>query len=282
VLNLDSKLGLEMKHEVFPSENGAVIDVIDGWKIKQYYAPKAGRWYVTISQNSALAAMLQRHRLLRSHFVYMRGENEWIIPFDHEIHHKNFDRLNDAFSNLQLLTSAEHRQLHAEHDRLFGRPSSFEGRKHTPETIEKMKVIAQARGNNSIWDCPKTYHFESTKALMTEQAAGENNAMFRVDLDPKVINEFYANCKSLKETADRFGCSVSAIRYRLDRSIYERKTNPLSGRERTYRFDDVEMFEFYQQNGAEAAAEKYGCTAGNIYYRIRAFKKEKLSENSAA
>lgn len=253
--------------------NGDIIATLDGWNVKQYLNEKVDRWYVTISQNSPFAQKIGRHRLLRSHFNYMVENAVFEIPIGFVVHHRDHDRYNDDVSNLVLMTESEHNLLHREFASIYG-GSSFRGRRHKPDTIEKMKEIAKARGNNDIWDCPKTHHFEDTKALMSEKALGSNNAMFRADISKEAVTDFYLKCKSLKETAGHFGCSVSAIRYRLDRSIYEKKKNPLAGRERTYRFDNAEMSKFYEEFGAVEAAKKYGCTAATIYYRLKEYRRE--------
>lgn len=254
-------------------ESGKVIDVLDGWKVKQYHNKKVDRWYVTISQNSPLAALLGRHRLLRSHYAWMKANGTWEVPPGYVIHHKDHDRHNDAASNLEMMLATDHDRLHREFAAIYG-GTSFKGRRHRPETIQRMREVAQARGNNGIWDSPKTHHFENTKQLMSKIATGANNPTFRADLIPEQITNYYLKTRSLKQTAEHFGCSVSAVRYRLDRSIYERRANPCSGRERKYQFDDGEMALFYEKNGARLAAEKYGWSEATIYYRYKRYKKD--------
>lgn len=261
-------------------ENGKVIDCQCGWPVKQYLNRKVDRWYVTFSQNSQLARRLGRHRLLRSHYVYMKSTDTWEIPLGFVVHHKDHDRHNDHPGNLELMSETEHNRLHREFAALHG-GSSFRGRRHKPETIEKMREVARARGNNDIWNCPKTHHFDETKTLMSERASGEGNPSYRADLSKEVVTEFYLRCRSLKETAENFGCSVNAVRYRLDPSLYQKKRNPLTGRERKYRFDDAEMVSFYEQHGARKAAEKYGCTEATIYYRVKAFRNENRVDHAA-
>lgn len=257
-----------------PDQDRAVIDEVDGWKVKQYFNKKASRWYVTISANSLLARQWKRTRVLRSHYVYMRGNDVWEIGVGYVVHHIDFDSRNDIFANLARLTTADHDQLHKNYAALYGYPSTFKGRRHRPETIAKMREIAKGRGNNDIWDSPKTHHFENTKTLMSERALGEKNPVFRDDLDPVKINAFYQACRSLSETAAHFGCSTSAVRYRLDPTLYKRRRNPLTGRERTYRFDDAEMVAIYKSEGARAAAQKYGCSQATILYRVKTYNKE--------
>lgn len=266
------------KINTVPLEDRAVLHVLDGWKVRQYFNKRARRWYVTISSNSPLAKMLRRNRLLRSHFIYMIGSGIWEIGNGYVVHHRDFNSRNDMFDNLERLTTADHDAYHKRQSELFGQRASFEGRKHTTETITKMSKIAQLRGNNDIWDSPKSHHHETTKKIMSEKAAGAANAMFRGDLDVKAINDFYEDCRSLKETAAHFGCSISAIRYRLNPDIYNIAKRTVSGRERTYRFSDSEMVAFYEIHGGIAAAEKYGCSAATIYYRTKAFHKENCRE----
>lgn len=260
------------------TENGKIIDTIEGgWPVKQYFNDKVGRWYVRFSQNSPLARQLGRWRLLRSHYVWMKANDTWEVPLGFVIHHDDHDRENDAPDNLILMGETEHNRLHREMAKELG-GQSFRGRKHKPETIERMRKIAQARGNNDIWLLPKTHHFEETKKLMSEKASGESNPAFRDDLDPAAINEFYSRTRSLKQTAEHFACSVTAVRSRLSEELYQRKASPLVGRERTYQFDDAEMAALYEAEGARVCAEKYGCSQANILYRYKQFKKEHANE----
>lgn len=260
-------------------EQGKVIATLDGWKVKQYLNKKVDRWYVTISQNSPLARKLGRHRMLRSHFVWMREHGVWEIPAGYVVHHKDHDRHNDTPDNLELMLGVDHDRLHRELAALYG-AKGFR-RQHSEESKAKMRLIAQARGNNDIWDCPKTHHTDETRALMSVKASGENNAVFRADLDPKAITEFYLKTRSLAQTAKHFSCSASAIRSRLDPDLYRKKSNPLTGRERVYQFDDAEMVRFYEQNGARAAAKHFGCSEALIYYRVKAYRHENRVDHAA-
>lgn len=261
-------------------DNGLIIATLDGWKVKQYFNEKVNRWYVTFSRNSPLSFKIGRYRLLRSHFNWMHHNDQWEIPLGYVIHHVDYDRLNDTPDNLLLMTSFDHDHLHRDDAALHG-ATGFRGRKHSDETRTRMSEIAKKRGNNAIWDSPKTHHNKRTKDLMSAKASGSNNAMFRAELDPVAILNFYRKCLSLKHTAKHFGCSVSAVRYRLDPALFASKGNPFPGRERKYQFDDAEMVAFYETHGAVKAAEKYGCTVATIYYRKRAFGNEN-SVNQAA
>lgn len=260
------------------NDNGTIIDTLEGgWPVKQYFNAKAKRWYVRFSQNSPLARQLGRWRLLRSHYVWMKANDTWEIPLGYVVHHDDHDRENDTPKNLILMTESEHNRLHRELAKEIG-GQTFRGRKHKPETIERMRKIAQARGNNDIWLLPKTHHTEETKQLLSDRAAGESNPAYRADLDPVAINAFFDRTRSLKQTAEHFNCSVTAVRSRLSEELYQRKASPLVGRERTYQFDDAEMAALYEEKGARFCAEKYGCSQATILYRYKQFKKERADE----
>ena len=63
-----------------------------------FYKNNHGRWVGSIGM----------HRFV---WAYFNGE----IPGGYEIHHRDFNKENNDISNLELLTEAEHRKIHAEH-----------------------------------------------------------------------------------------------------------------------------------------------------------------------
>lgn len=199
------------------NDSGAIIEVYGGYNVRQHFNKKVGRYYVWLPKYSGLRELFGgRDRLLRSHYVWCRTRGEYVIPFGHVIHHKDHDRLNDSFANLQLMTESEHDAYHATEEGRKGFRRGWEtGMTHSTETIEKFREIAAARGNNNIWGGAKKNHFDSTIELMSKKASGKGNPMYRHDLDDEAIVRCYQATGSLEQVARIFGCSVQAVRNRV-------------------------------------------------------------------
>lgn len=198
------------------NENNAVIEVYGGYPVKQHFNEKTGRWYVWLPKHCGLRELWNRNRIQRSHYVFMRcfGINK--VPKSRVIHHKDHNRENDNYDNLELLTVGAHNAYHEEDARLNPRQGPFMGRKHSEETLLRMSDGAKVRGNNDIWGGAKKEHFYSTKLLMGESAAGERNTMYRHDLDDEAIRRCFQSTSSLSITARIFGCSVQCVRNRVE------------------------------------------------------------------
>ena len=60
------------------------------------------------------------------------------VPAGHDLHHRDFDKLNNDISNLQLVTKLEHKRIHGgceQRDGEWWKPCSVCG-EHKPITIE--------------------------------------------------------------------------------------------------------------------------------------------------
>lgn len=97
------------------------------------------------------------------------------IPKGYEVHHKDFDKSNNDISNLQLLTRAEHRKLHAdlltddernwrrENMNENARPKAIEWHKSTAGSDWHSEHIKQQRQNGAFkqnlvcTNCGKTF-----------------------------------------------------------------------------------------------------------------------------
>lgn len=247
---------------------GAVLESVEGWPVKQYFNKTRGRWYVRWSINAPLIDQYGRQRMLRSHYVVLRREGICEVPFGYVVHHKDNNKLNDAPDNLDLMTAADHDALHRA-ERVLN--ANFAGRKHNPESIEKMRAIAQKRGNNGVWDLPKKAHYDSTRRLMSEKASGSANSMFRGDLDVEAMRSFFAECKNYKATAERFGCSVTAVKYRVSDMGIEVK---IGGRDPTVELDETEVLDFVREHGIAAASRRFGCSPSPIKRVVKVAKQE--------
>lgn len=76
---------------------------------------KFEQWFDDIKFTSSTADGYYKHQGLRMFmhryvWEYYNGK----IPKGYEVHHKDFNRANNDINNLQLLTVAEHRKLHAD------------------------------------------------------------------------------------------------------------------------------------------------------------------------
>lgn len=197
------------------NENGGVIEVVNGYSVRQHFNKKVGRWYVWIPKHCGLREVFKkRDRVLRSHYVFCRVSGFPYVSKSRVIHHVDKDRTNDSYDNLQMLSIEEHNTLH-ERDEPH---RSFLGKIHSPESIEKIKKVAESRGNNSIWDGAKKEHFESTLEKMSEKSSGRKNAMYRHDLDDEAIRRCFEQMGNLGATARIFGCSIQAVRSRVEHS----------------------------------------------------------------
>lgn len=199
------------------NEPGSIIEVCGGYNVRQHFNKKAGRYYVWLPKYSGLRELFGgRDRVLRSHYVWCRTVGEYVVPYGYVIHHRDHDRINDAFGNLKLMTESEHDAYHATEEGRAGFRRGWEtGMTHTAATIEKFREIAAARGNNDIWGGAKKNHFDSTKELMSERASGKGNAMYRHDLDDEAVIRCYRETGSLEQVARIFGCSIQAVRNRV-------------------------------------------------------------------
>lgn len=198
------------------NQSGSVIATVNGWKVIQHYYKGVKRFYVRIPKNSELADYFGRQVMLRSHFVVMVRDGVTSIDHGCIVHHIDHDRFNDSPENLKVMTAADHDRYHREEDKTFSKAGgAFEGRKHTESTKKLMMDNAIKRGNNNVWDSPKSSHFEETKRKMSEKASGSENSQYRGDLDEEAIKSFFMECGNINMTAAHFGCSATAVRNRV-------------------------------------------------------------------
>lgn len=250
------------------NEEGSVLEVVDGWPVKQSFNASRGRWYVRWSINAPMTERYGRHRMLRSHYVLLCRDGISEVPFGYIVHHRDNDKANDSPVNLELLTAAEHDELHRA-ERVLN--AYFAGRKHTPEAIEKMKEIAQKRGNNGIWDLPKKNHYDHTRKIMSEKALGESNPMYRRDLDTEAMRAFFSECKNYKRTAEYFGCSVTAVRNRVADMNIDVK---IGGRGPSIHLNEDEVLASVRVCGINATARKMNCSPSPIKRIVKKVEQE--------
>lgn len=96
-------------------------------------------------------------RTLKEHVYIMEQHLGRRLKKNEVVHHKDFSRTNNDFSNLQLMTRGEHSKLHREHE-LKNRKALFGG--HNSEKTERGYVPWNAKGVICI-ETQET--FESTK-----------------------------------------------------------------------------------------------------------------------
>lgn len=202
-------------------EHRKVLDTFGGYPIKEYLNEKVGRWYVYLPVNSGAREYFGKKegRMLRSHYVYCRANSIPGIPKTHVVHHVDGDRNNDSIGNLQMVTHEQHNAIHDSDHRCAG--GQFKGKRHSYETIQKMTEIARRNGYNGQWDGPKKNHFPETIEKMSARASGDGNPTYRHDIPTEGVRRAYERLKDLNAVSQIFGCSVQAIRNRLqaDKSV---------------------------------------------------------------
>lgn len=248
--------------------NKSVIESFGGYAVKQTFCRRRERWFVHLPKNSGLRELFGRERPMpRSQYVFLRASGSWRVPFGYVVHHKDHDRQRDTPSNLELLTNAEHERHHREAWAAYmlehGAP--FAGRRHSPETIVKFQEIARGRGNNDVWKGAKKTHFDSTLKKMSAASSGENNAMYRGDLDVEALRAHFVLTKNYKSTAEKFVCSVTVVRNRtrdLDVAV-------LYGGRPDATLDDALVVAAYKEFGTfSAVASALGRSKATIRARL--------------
>lgn len=243
-------------------ESGSTLCLYEGFPVRQHYFEKVGRYYVWLPKRSGLRERFRRpDRMLRSHFIVCLRDGLDEIPYGMVVHHKDRDRTNDDPSNLELLTAADHDELHRT-DGTFKQPG-FKGRRHSSETLAKMRKHAIKRGNNGVWNGSKKCHDASTRALMSAKASGSGNPAFRADLDDEAVREFYRQCGNIARTAAHFGCSNTAVRNRIGGVVPEaRVPNAKKARSLT----DIACYAAL--HGVDQAAARYGISEEEVRMKI--------------
>ena len=95
-----------------PRWKGGIARRTDGYVYQSApYHPYASNGYVL--QHRLIMEAWLRDNDPESIFLIRLGENLYLSPEFH-VHHKDMDRANNAVSNLQCVTPAEHQRIHAE------------------------------------------------------------------------------------------------------------------------------------------------------------------------
>lgn len=196
-------------------EHRKVIDIFGGYPVKEYLNEKVNRWYVYLPVNSGAREYFGKKegRMLRSHYVYCRANSIPGMPKTHVIHHVDGDRGNDDIENLQMLTHEQHNLIHDSDPRCAG--GQFKGRRHSYKTIQKLTEIARRNGYNGQWDGAKKNHFPETIERMSASSTGVNNSQYRHDIPTEGVRRAYERLQDLNAVAEIFGCSVQAVRNRI-------------------------------------------------------------------
>jgi ribonucleotide reductase alpha subunit len=115
------------------------------------------RGYRNISGTGKKASGIRQYRLITENKIgYMPDAKKYAI------HHVDFDKTNDEWDNLDIITQSEHSSLH----RLIDNPM------HNPECVEKMKNTREERGYNLSENNPMygKYHKKSTLKSIGEKS----------------------------------------------------------------------------------------------------------------
>lgn len=246
--------------------NGSVISVFGEYEIKNTFNKTRQRWYVHIPKNCELRELFGKARVLRSHFVWMCENEVYKLPKGNVIHHIDHDRENDDPVNLTLMTYQAHDEYHSSIDGLeVTRLKRKKFEKHTEESKQKLRDIAQQRGNNNIWSGPKKSHFDKTIKVMSEKSSGSNNSRFRKDLNSDAIVSAYRECGSIAEVARLFDCSANAVRSRI--KSFSKASDWLS-------LNDEEIMKAVEENlnNLTKAARSVGAPNTSFFRRVKKIK----------
>ena len=156
----------------------------------------------------------QIHRLVAKAFPEVCGE--W--HEDYDVHHKDYDPLNNRADNLLTCTKEEHHSYHAgEHHPNYG--------KKRPESFSSIMSVKMKGKNNPMYN---KHHSEEARRKMSESRKGEKNCWYgkpipRTTIEASIIKnskpisqytingEFIREWKSATEAARALGYHYTSI-----------------------------------------------------------------------
>lgn len=181
-------------------------DLKEGMRVKSAYKEyhgdfDNGRQYVVFGHSDYL------HRMIWEYY------NAKDIPEGYVVHHKDFNRDNNDISNLELMSSTDHKSLHLslrhqEGDTsikmLSGENNPFYGKTHSEETKER---ISKNRKGKCIGDSNYCRTEEGRKRMseIAKAKAPEQHSKYEHSADTNVIINLFMKGKSVAEIAKELG-----------------------------------------------------------------------------
>ena len=147
------------------------------------------------------------HRLI---WEYFSGEK---IPEGYIVHHKDGNKLNNTFSNLECISNSDHKRIHLKEtiykyqyksEDVIGEKNPFYGKKHSDYTKSKISLAKRSKCNFK----------------------GER-------VDPSIFVDEYYNGSSINEIANKYGYTYYTMRSRLlEQGVEFRKNHKVTKIER--------------------------------------------------
>jgi len=175
--------------------------------------------HINIDKTTSNYCVINSHTL-RSRLIYEYFANKKLTDRD-IIHHKDFNKKNDDYSNLQKMSEKEHKRLHFMScisdfcKNRSGEKNSFYGKKHTLDSknkISKTKTGVPFRLKNISKE-----KFSSIMSKIAKEKPANKHSRFRRDIkDSDIIKQYNAG-KSVYEIAKKLKCKESLIICRFSR-----------------------------------------------------------------
>lgn len=168
-----------------------------------------------IKRKSGTKKWIKRYRLVAELYIEK-------IPISCDIHHKDFDKLNDRPSNLEIITKAEHLEKHNvgcfnDGALIPGNNPRNTGQKHSRSTKRQMSLMAMGN-KNSDESCRFITNPEWGQKI-SKSMQGNQNRTGRKDVTKERVLKLYEKGMSFREVSRRLGCSLTCVLSRLERRV---------------------------------------------------------------
>lgn len=194
----------------FHAKSGEIFTNVGGTDVRHFLF-KNGRWYVTWKSDSLLSVKYGRTRMFRSHFVFMELNGMSKIKSGFEIHHIDHNKQNDNPTNLEMLSKKDHIAKHA------GTHVRSEEWRAKQSVAGKNRYLAGGLPTFGVGRAAGFMHKSETREKMANASVGSFNSQYREDIDDAEVVAFFSECKNFSKTARHFGCSISAVRSRVEK-----------------------------------------------------------------
>lgn len=181
-------------------------DLKEGMRVKSAYKEyngdfSNGRQYVVFGHSDYL------HRMIWEYY------NAKDIPEGYVVHHKDFNRDNNDISNLELMSSTDHKSLHLSlrHQdgdisikTMSGENNPFYGKTHSDETKEKISKNRKGKCTGDSNYC-RTEEGRKRMSEIAKSKTSEQCSHYKHEADTNVIINLFMKGKSVAEIAKELG-----------------------------------------------------------------------------
>lgn len=181
-------------------------DLKEGMRVKSAYKEyhgdfDNGRQYVVFGHSDYL------HRMIWEYY------NAKDIPEGYVVHHKDFNRDNNDISNLELMSSTDHKSLHLSlrHQEgdisiktMSGENNPFYGKTHSDETKEKISKNRKGKCTGDSNYC-RTEEGRKRMSEIAKSKTSEQCSHYKHGADTNVIINLFMKGKSVAEIAKELG-----------------------------------------------------------------------------